>query len=438
MDIEYVTHASLFIKSRGTTLLTDPFYFFDELTAQFLCHYPDRSLDKKHFGRIDYLYCSHVHDDHCHKETMLALKDQVGTIILPGNQPGLADKIRSYGFESLLFLPDQSTVTLPEGIQLTNYADPNGVDNALVIQAEDVTVLHENDCQLNSDIFTKMAERFQIDYAFFPHTGIQEIYPLLLTRPKEVLQDLRQAREKEHVQGYIGYLNILKPKVVIPYSYTISYFNEDQLELNQYSRTTPPEFKRYLEESLPECVCWIMQPGDVIHSASGKVSPYHQENLWGNNLSDFMTHYKNHLTQKGLRNKKFDFGEVELLEPKLYEYFKKRAQLPFNVRDQVIALRILGKHSEKTYFIETETMTLSESEPGDKVPFMEITSPASIIAAFLANRYDSYIMLYSYRVRFRLNVDLGMSPEQECYFFVQTIMALFDYELYMRELSSPA
>lgn len=436
--IEYVTHASLLLKSEQVSLLTDPFYFFDDLIASFLCHFPYRDLEPDHFGHLDYVFCSHIHDDHCHKETMLALKDRIGTLLLPAGKPDFADKLRAYGFETIVFLENEVTQLLTGGVSVTNYHDKNGVDTALVIEMDGKTVLHQNDCRLDRETFERMAERFKIDYAFVPHTGNQELYPLLLPRPEATWRELSRAREEAGVAEFVENLRILKPRLVIPYSFTVAYHNRDQIHLNGYNRTTPPEFCARVTRDIPNQPCVVIQPGDVIDTDDGAVTPYAAPltgNSWGHDLLEYMAFLET-CCQESFANREFAFGSPDDVHDDFLVYCRERVLQPFPefMKDEVIVIHVTdGRHDLRSYFVDVGRREVF-LEPGG-VPFLEITIPASLVHAFLSRRYDSFMILYSYRITFQLNAPLVLSDEEECAFYVNAAMAVFDYELYLRELA---
>lgn len=433
MQVEYVTHASLLFRDEKTSLLTDPFYFFEKLITSFICHYPNRDLSPDYFPELNYVFCSHIHDDHCHKKTLLALANKIDTIILPANQPQFEKKLRSYGFQKFLFLKNEETLTLPH-FKLTCFHDKNRVDTALVVEWNGQTFLHQNDCRLDLATFEHMAARFKIDFAFSPHTGNQELFPLMLSLPDEDWLRLSREREDEGLHGFVESLKILKPKCVIPYSFTIAYHNHDQIKLNAYNRTTPVEFQKILQKEMPETKTLILQPGDILND-DGTIQKYRTENLWGDNLQDYTKNITAFAQKEFGEKSEFDFGTCATVEKSLTTYFEERLKEPFPAifASQTVELVIRGQNEEAHFFIATGEKTFSKQQ--DKFPFLTITMPASLVQAFLSREYDSFMILYSYRVTFQLNVFLGMTPQEECFFHIQVIMALFDYELYQQELA---
>jgi UDP-MurNAc hydroxylase len=434
MQIEYITHASLLFDDGKTRLLTDPFYFFEKLIASFICHYPHRDLSSDSFPQLDFVFCSHIHDDHCHKKTLFALQNKIDCILLPANQSRFEKKIHGYGFRNIAFLENEKTRLLPNGLKLTCFHDKNGVDTALIVEWHGKTFLHQNDCRLDVETFERMASRFKIDFAFVPHTGNQELFPLLLSLSDEDWLKLSREREDEGLSGFIESLKILKPQCVIPYSFTIAYHNHDQIKLNAYNRTTPVEFQKILKKEIPEIESLILQPGDILDE-NGTIQKYRDENLWGENLQEYAKNITAFAQNTFGQKSEFDFGSCTDVEAPLATYFSERLKesFPDIFANQAVELIIRGQNDESRYFIDTGDKTFAKTQ--GKFPFLTITMPASLVQAFLSREYDSFMILYSYRVTFQLGVFLGMTPEEECFFHIQAIMALFDYELYQEELA---
>ena len=89
VEIEYVTHAALLLRSARARLLTDPFFYpeLDPLLAPGVRNFPPRAIDPAALGRLDYAFSSHEHHDHCHPETLARLAPQIGTVLLDDRLP---------------------------------------------------------------------------------------------------------------------------------------------------------------------------------------------------------------------------------------------------------------------------------------------------------------------------------------------------------------
>lgn len=219
MEIQYVTHSSILVRD-DISLLTDPFYFLDPLSYSFMTHFPPHEIQPSSFGDIDFCFCSHDHDDHSHFETLQALRPFIHQMVLPAGKELLRRRVERAGYDNIIFLEDKKTVTLAPDLHLTCYHDLNGIDTALIIKFKSCTILHQNDCPLDSAAFRDMAERFSIDYAFVPHTACQDLYPLLLPYPDDKKEELAREKEKFSFERIERNLNIIEPQNIIPYGIT--------------------------------------------------------------------------------------------------------------------------------------------------------------------------------------------------------------------------
>jgi hypothetical protein len=205
--------------------------------------------------------------------------------------------------------------------------------------------------------------------------------------------------------------------------------------LNGYNRTTPVEFRERLVREIPGQECFVMKPGDVLDSSTGEVVPSRTAAGWGHDLTEYIGNLTSHCREKyaGLR---FDFGNRDDVHEEFLKYCRQRFSLPFPdvMKGEVIAIHVTGSDgAARSYFLDVGEGQVSCEE--GSVPFLEITIPASLVGAFLSRRYDSFMILYSYRIAFQLNAPLGLTDEEECMLYITAVMAIFDYDLYLRELA---
>ncbi len=434
MEIEYVTHASLFLRTEKTSLLTDPFFFFDSLTASCWLHYPPspQPLTPEHFGKINYVYCSHIHEDHCHRETLSVLKDRIETILIPAAKSDLESRLLELDFKNIVTLPNEESVSLPGDIVVTSFHDPNRVDTALLVEMDGKTVLHGNDCRLNPAIFHRMAKRFSIDYAFILTTSVQDLYPCLLPLPVKRLWELREEEEKKVLDYTFHFLEILKPKVTIPYACTLVLMDPEQLFLNGLGRSTPPLFKKEFEKRLPHQECWMMQPGDKIDTRKGNLLSAHAENEWGESVDELIDNLSCYLKNNFPVHVPFDLGELSTVIEPLQLYFKNRLAYPFpqELENQVIRFQIRHRQGIEFFFLDLKTKKFERGK--GKKPLIEITLPASMIPLLLAKQHNPYTLLFAYRISFQIHIKKKLPPAVENAFYVVTFIALFDYALYLQ------
>ncbi len=434
MYIEYVTHASLLIKSAANSILLDPFYFIDPEFSGVIFNFPYREISKSTFGTLNYLYSSHIHPDHSHPETLNFLKDKTKTVLLPANNPDLEKRFIDLGFQSIILLENQQPFKLNENFEVTGYWDDN-IDSALIIKIDNKVIFHQNDCKLTPNTLEKIAADYSIDYAFMLYTDAQDLYPLLLPRSDVELNHLVAEREKVFLNNQINCIDILNPSVVIPYSYTITYFQPDQIHLNGYSRLTPKTFSKLLAAYRPQNKCLIMQPGDVLDTQFNSINYYRRENLWGETVTEFIQNinyfYKNNKTLLP----KFNWGDPEKLDKKFQAYIKQRLHTPFLpiLEKRILGIYVKSENKLFSYLIDINNRRLLVWKPNENHPqklgAIDILMPASILEQLLIKKYDPLSIIYSYKIKFKININSNLSPQAEVMLYVFVIISFFFPEL---------
>src|SRR5215813_2329443 len=210
LEIEYVTHASLLLRTPEIKLLTDPFYFpeLDPILAPSVRNFPPRAIDPEAWGPLDFVFSSHEHHDHCHPETLARLKGKVRTVLIPAERPVLAARYRDLGYRDIRVLENRRRVALPGGLEVTCIWD-DPVDSMLLIRLGGKTILHANDCLAEPRTYTEIARRGAVDYAFVCSTSIQQLFPLLLPLGEAELDAVATAREDEFFEGQIPRIDAL-------------------------------------------------------------------------------------------------------------------------------------------------------------------------------------------------------------------------------------
>jgi len=433
MQIEYVTHASLSLRSRGITILTDPFYFFDEIAGAFLRHFPPRHINADTFGRLDYVYSSHIHLDHSHPETLEVLKNKIGTVLLPGKRPSLERRYRELGLNDIILLENGKPQALRNGIEVTSYWS-DAVDSALVVRMDGITVLHQNDCVLDTDTLKEVAKRYAIDYAFVWYTSSQSLSPLLLPRSEAELDRLAQTREDANFLRQVECIDILKPKVVIPYSMTMTYVNADQIWLNGIGRLTPVTFKERLGALRPEQRCTVVQPGDIIDTESDAVQRYRDTNLWGSDLRSYLDNIAEYVRNDPSVDPKFVCGDLEAVDAQVHAHFRKRFETPFaqHLEGQFVALTLRGDAGERSYWIDTQGKKLitdpyEASHRGN--PILKVTMPVIAFLWLISKKWDPFHILFCRRIEFDFGYPLSMAPNDETLLYIYSLVSIVDYNL---------
>lgn len=114
--VRYFGHACVLVQTSDTSILIDPLVSWDQ-----------RAGDDDHLtfydlpDRLDYVFISHNHQDHFQPEVLLQLRDRIGKILVPRNNPGsLADPsmkqaLARLGHPSVVVVEPQDAIHIPDG-----------------------------------------------------------------------------------------------------------------------------------------------------------------------------------------------------------------------------------------------------------------------------------------------------------------------------------
>jgi L-ascorbate metabolism protein UlaG (beta-lactamase superfamily) len=427
MNVEYITHASLLVRSETVSLLTDPCYFLEPFFATSLFHFPPRKIAKDTLGKLNYVYSSHIHVDHSHPETLKQLKEQVDTVLLPAQRPDLEKRYRDLGYHKIILLQNGETLKLNEELEVTSYWD-DLVDTILIVKIKDKTILHQNDCLLKPKTLAKIAERFAIDYAFMLYTSFANHQPTLLyAAPEEIGKQVAED-EESFLQTQLDFIKIIKPKTIVPYSMTLSYCQRDRIALNGYERMTPTIFKNKLLAHLPEAKCWIVQPGDTIDLELDRIQYHNTKNFWGENLQEFLQNIAEYVEEEKIAN--FDFGNPD--RETIESFLQRRLTFPFSsiFADKIVAIDVIGNRQNLLYLLDlaNKKISVEECERTTENYFIKLSIPASILEQLILKRCEESMLdfvLYSNLLSLKINYEKNLSVKARFGLLVRTIISLF-------------
>lgn len=153
--MEFLGHAGLLFRYRGTTVLCDPWLSRGGAFLHSWHQYPPNDfLDPEPLRRADYLYISHDHADHFDRSFLADFpKDHVTVVIADFLSDYLARALARLGFPRIVKLADWQPLRVTDGLQLTMIRDQSGfkMDSALLIEAGGYRFLDRNDCHLSAE-----------------------------------------------------------------------------------------------------------------------------------------------------------------------------------------------------------------------------------------------------------------------------------------------
>ncbi|MBL3804840.1 MBL fold metallo-hydrolase [Streptomyces sp. BRB081] len=115
--LEYVGHACVFVRHRGTTFLVDPVISYSGYGHESDGRFTFDDLPE----RIDYVMITHNHQDHMLLETLIKIRHRVGRVVIAKSansslvDPDLKRILTGLGFRDIVELDDLDTLDTPGG-----------------------------------------------------------------------------------------------------------------------------------------------------------------------------------------------------------------------------------------------------------------------------------------------------------------------------------
>lgn len=218
--------ATAILEHNGKRILFDP-WLDDGIFHGAWFHFPPTNLGVEDFGHIDYVYISHIHEDHCSAGTIEYINADA-EIILMDRKPNLVQNFLSnngFKFKNIHLVKARNPVELEPGLIVDMVeADPSDemtslIDSSIVISWDGFTLYNANDCQPHADGINYIRERYnRVDIALLPYSGGSG-YPSCYTN----LTDAEKESEKEkiiqrRVASFIDSVRALEPINVLPFA----------------------------------------------------------------------------------------------------------------------------------------------------------------------------------------------------------------------------
>lgn len=264
MEITYLGHACILVRSGATSLLMDP-WLEDPAYCNAWYHYPPLALRLANLGPVDYVWCSHDHPDHFDRPTLRQLPRDQRCLVARFTSGELERKWRAEGFHNLQVLPFGEEVRLgPDLSVVLHRSDLVWEDSAIVVRGGGTTVFNMNDCKLGDDLLRRVGERHRPDLVFVPFSGAIH-YPTCYEYTREQRAKICAGRRARHLQGFVDRVRLLGAPRAVPFGGNFCLLAEDQLWMNepeQNNLNTPDEAVALLRTQAPEVQGVQMNPGD--------------------------------------------------------------------------------------------------------------------------------------------------------------------------------
>ena len=239
MKVTYLQNAGVIIENLGEKILCDP-WLVDGCYYGSWYHYPKFDFDPKEFNDIDYIYISHIHQDHFDIKTLQQLKKDIPVLIHEFPQKYFKKNIEELGFKVEEISNNKRTNLGKTWINIlaADNCDPeicsrafgcnfgfnqfgtNQIDTFSVIDNDEQVIVNSNDCpyEIGQGTAKLIKEQYSdIDLFLVGYTGASD-YPCsydLETSEKEI-----EAKKKKskRLKNAVDYIHIFNPKHYMPFA----------------------------------------------------------------------------------------------------------------------------------------------------------------------------------------------------------------------------
>jgi len=300
VQILFLGHAGLYIESAQGTILCDP-WFNPAYYAGWWPYPANDHLVSERIMHPDYLYISHLHQDHFDARFLQTHVDKSTTVLLPAFPvPALKDALESLGFSRFIHLNDGRLETLSSGLKVAIWAldapsdGPLG-DSCLYVDDGTIKIFNMNDARPRDlDSIRRLGP---LDGLFLQFSGAIW-YPFAYDMPPSTQRELGQAKRTNEMARARAFIQALNPKYVFPSAGPPTFLDDTLFEWNDFDNdaTNPfPDQTVFLDELARHGVDGgqLVLPGSEILFASGDLSVRHH--LGNETLDSIFTDKRDYL-----------------------------------------------------------------------------------------------------------------------------------------------
>ena len=261
MKIHFIGHACIIAECSDTSILMDPWLsgkiFNNSWTLR-----PEPVLDAALLDRIDYIWISHEHPDHCHFPTLGSFPDsfkqRVTILFQTRDSAKMLAAFKGLGYQRFRLLPHREIIPLsdrstsPHGTKVYCY-HAGLMDSALAVVDNQQVILNANDARISTAecrMILKDLTHVDVLLNQFSLAAYAGFEPPERYLPERAMQVLRNVSEVHRA---------LDAKVTIPFASFIYFSSEDNKYVNPFANTVTDAYN-YLERQGQTAA--VLYPGD--------------------------------------------------------------------------------------------------------------------------------------------------------------------------------
>jgi UDP-MurNAc hydroxylase len=234
MKIHFVGHACVVIECSRTAILMDP-WFSGKIFNNSWTLNPAPVFNPAMLDRIDYLWISHEHPDHCHFPTLGSFPNsfkQRATILFQArDSEKMVAAFKGLGYQHFRLLPHREVVPLDSAGARVYCYHAGLMDSALAVLDDGEVILNANDARISTGeckLIRKDLDHVDVllnQFSLAAYAGFQPAERYLPARAEQILRNMSEVHRA------------LNAQVTIPFASFIYFSAADNKYVNRYANT---------------------------------------------------------------------------------------------------------------------------------------------------------------------------------------------------------
>jgi UDP-MurNAc hydroxylase len=397
MKIINIGGATAILEHNGKRMLFDPWMNEGILYGSWF-HWPPLKMSIADLGHLDYIYISHIHEDHCSPETIRHL-NRDAEIIIMDREPQVPNFVRQFlrynkfEFKKVHLIRPQTPQEIAPGLTVDMITtDPEHefnwlVDSGLILNWDGFLIYNANDCTPYPAGIEYIKRNYkQLDLALIPYAGGSGYPGTYSNLTHEEKLGERERIFKNRMDLFVSTAKELNPKYVMPFAdqYVIG---GSRGAINKYSPHPPAP--GYVQEHLTkigmEDKLVILNSGQSWDFSTGeKIPPVPYRFYTEKERSDYIV---------SLRDRKYDHEKITMRDAvpvarlvtaaraRLWEAQKRLNKFPdYNYYFYV-------ENMNKLFRVDLKSQAAEELDPKTPLvqPYLKKTLSSTLFAMCLIN-----------------------------------------------------
>ncbi len=277
MKIHFVGHACIVAECADTSILMDP-WLFGKIFNDSWSLLPEPKFDPATLDKVDYIWLSHEHPDHCHFPSLdsfpAAFKARVTVLFQDRDYAKVFGALRKLGYQHFKRLPHREVVPLSEQPDATKvYCYHAGLmDSALAVLGQSQVIFNVNDARISvGECHGILNDVGHVDvllsqFSLAAYAGFEPHEKYLPQRAKQILENVSSVHRA------------LDAKVTIPFASFMYFSSLDNKYVNNFvnsARDASGYLKRHGQNAA------VLYPGDTFeigaaHDSSHALAQFDQ------------------------------------------------------------------------------------------------------------------------------------------------------------------